>query len=238
MNAALHPRRMMAHPARRCLAVMAIGATTLLLVACKGEISGSPSPPPEFGSVSKPLFGCPTVQGVYAWPPSAGVYANQMATNQEPWEGGIPVPARRGKMQIWVTQTSSGIVFRSRSARVMEGLRDRSTKEWSYSEYHRAAYSCAHGVLEVEPVDVVTTEDYGGKGIRRGFKLVVLEDGSLAVGVKTISYGRTMALFSWADVSRGTISAPDKTFWRWSKLARVESGDKEPAPAGTVGEQP
>ncbi len=238
MDTALPGHNIETHPTKRHLAVIVVFAACMLLPACMGETSGSPSPPPEFGAVSKPLFGCPTVQGVYAWPPSAGTYAKQMATNQEPWEGGIPVPARRGKMQIWVTQTGSGIVFRSRSARVMEGLRDRLTKEWSYAEYHRGAYSCAHGVLEVEPVDVVTTEDFGGKGIRRGFKLVALEDGSLAVGVKTISYGRTMSLFTWADVSRGTIRAPDKTFWRWSKLARLESGDKEPAPAGTVDEQP
>lgn len=198
------------------------------------ETSGSPTPPPEFGAVSHPLLGCPSVQGVYAWPPSAGVYAGGMATNREPWEGGIPVPARRGKMQIWVTQTPSGIVFRSRSARVMPGLRDRLTREWSYSEYNRGAYSCGHGELDVKPVDVETTEDFGGKGIRRGFKLAVLKDGSLAVGVKTVSYGRTTTLFAWGDVSRGSIPAPDKTFWRWSKLERVASGDQEPAPAGTT----
>lgn len=224
--------------AQRAIARWLVGSACALLVGCMGETSGSPSPPPEFGAVSTSLFGCPTVQGVYAWPPSAGTYSKGMATNQEPWEGGIPVPARRGRMQIWVTQTPSVMTWRSRSARVMEGLRDRTTREWSYSEYNRGAYSCSSGTLEVKPVDIETTEDFGGKGIRRGFKLVVMEDGALAVGVKTVSYGRTMSLFTWADVSRGTIPAPDKTFWRWSKLTRVASGDIEPAPAGTTSEEP
>jgi hypothetical protein len=150
-----------------------------------------------------------------------------MATNQEPWEGGIPVPARRGPMQIWVTQSRSAVVFRSRSARRMAGLRDRLLTEWSYAEHHRGRFSCSRGTLVVEPVEVETTEDYGGKGIRRGFKL---EDGALAVGVQTVVYGRSGSLFSWGDVSRGSIPLPDKTIWRWSKLTRTGAGDKEPDP--------
>jgi len=229
----LSPCSVATHRGKRCLASIAIGAACvlLLLVACKAETSGSPTPPPEFGAVSRPLLGCPTVQGVYAWPPAAGMYADRIPTNREPREGGIPVPARRGAMQIWVTQSDSVMTFRSRSARQLEGLRDRLTREWSYAEYNRGAYSCSSGMLEVRPVDIETKEDFGGKGIRRGFKLAVLKDGSLAVGIKTISYGHTTALFAWGDVSRGSIRVPDKTFWRWSKLARLESGDKEPAPA-------
>lgn len=170
------------------------------------------------------------MQGVYAWPPSAGTYSKGMATNREPWEGGIPVPARRGKMQIWVTQSGSAVVFRSRSARRMPGLRDRTLKEWSYAEHHRGSFSCSRGVLEVDPVDVETTEDFGGKGIRRGFKLAVMKDGALAVGVQTVIYGRTGSLFSWGDVSRGSIPLPNKTIWHWSKLTRIGAGDKEPDP--------
>jgi len=130
------------------------GIACAMLVACTAEISGSPTPPPEFGPVSKSLFGCPTVRGVYAWPPSAGDYAGGIATNQEPWEGGIPVPARRGRMQIWVTQTPTGMIFRSRSAYVQKGLSDRLTKEWSYAEYDRGAYACSSGMLDVKAVDI------------------------------------------------------------------------------------
>jgi hypothetical protein len=211
----------------------AVAATMLgcaLLAACRGEVSGSPTPPAEFGAVSRTLFGCPAVQGVYAWPPSAGTYSKGMATNQEPWEGGIPVPARRGPMQIWVTQSGTAVVFRSRSARRMAGLRDRLLTEWSYAEHHRGSFSCSRGTLDVEPVDVETTEDFGGKGIRRGFKLAVMKDGSLAVGIQTVVYGRTGSLFAWGDVHRGSIPLPDKTIWRWSKLSRTASGDKEPDP--------
>jgi hypothetical protein len=201
-----------------------------LLAGCRGEVSGSPTPPAEFGAIARPLFGCPAVQGVYAWPPSDGTYSKGMATNREPWEGGIPVPARRGRMQIWVTQSHSAVVFRSRSARHMANLRDRLLTEWSYAEHHRGSYSCSRGVLEVEPVDVQTSEDYGGKGIRRGFKLAVMKDGALAVGVQTVVHGRTSSLFGWGDVHRGSIPLPDKTIWSWSKLTRIGPGDKEPDP--------
>jgi hypothetical protein len=142
----------------------------------------------------------------------------------------MPVPARRGPMQIWVTQSGTAVVFRSRSARRMAGLRDRLLTEWSYAEHHRGSYSCAWGVLEVAPVDVETTEDYGGKGIRRGFKLAVMKDGALAVGIQTVVYGRTGSLLGWGDVHRGSIPLPNRTIWSWSKLARIGPGDKEPDP--------
>jgi hypothetical protein len=57
-----------------------------------------------------------------------------------------------------------------------------------------------------------------------------MEDGALAVGVQTVVYGRSGSLFSWGDVSRGSIPLPDKTIWRWSKLTRTGAGDKEPDP--------
>lgn len=221
----------MTPPYGQCIAV---AATCALLVACKAEVSGSSTPPTEFGPVSKPLFGCPSVQGVYAWPPSAGTYSEHIATNREPWEGGIPVPARSGAMQIWVTQSMTGMVFRSRSARRQAGLRDRSLKEWSYSEYPRSSYSCIRGLLEVKAVDVATTEDFGGAGIRRGFKLATLKDGSLALGVNTVVHGRTGAIFAWGDVSVGSIPMPDRIIWNWSKLSRLESGDREPAPVNAA----
>lgn len=212
----------------RTVAMTLIGCA--LLAGCRGEVTGSPNPPEEFGAVVKPLFGCPAVQGVYAWPPSAGTYSKGIATNRDPWEGGIPVPVRRGRMQIWVTQSRSAVVFRSRSARQMAGLRDRSLTEWSYAEHHRGSYSCVRGVLDIKPFDVETTEDYGGKGIRRGFKLVVMKDGALAVGVQTVVYGRTGSLFGWGDVHRGSIPLPNRTIWSWSKLTRIGPGDKEPQP--------
>lgn len=211
-----------------CVVVVALGC--MLLAGCRGEVSGSPTPPAEFGVVSRSLFGCPAVQGVYAWPPAAGTYSKGIATNRDPWEGGIPVPARRGPMQIWVTQSGSAVVFRSRSARRMSGLRDRLLTEWSYAEHHRGSFSCSRGVLEVEPVDVETSEDFGGKGIRRGFKLAVMKDGALAVGVKTVVHGRTGVLFSWADVQRGSVPLPDRIIWHWSKLTRIGPGDREPDP--------
>lgn len=218
--------------ARACrhVALLATISACALLAACFAETSGSPSPPPEFGKVASSLLGCPAVEGVYAWPPTAGQHAARMATNRQPWAGGIPVPVSRGEMQLWISQDRGLLTVRSRRVNRQANVRDGLAREWSYVEYDSSTYTCSSGLLDVEPIDVETDEDYGGTGIRRGFRLALLRDGSLAVGIRTIAYGRTGALFSWADVSRGSYAMRDKTYWSWSKLARIGPGDVEPAP--------
>lgn len=212
------------------VALLAAIAACALLAACVAETSGPPLPPPEFGKVASSLLGCPAVEGVYAWPPAAGAHAGRMATNREPWAGGIPVPVSRGEMQLWISRDRGLLTVRSRRVNRQANVRDGLARGWSYAEYDSSMYTCSSGLLDVEPIDVETGEDYGGKGIRRGFRLALLRDRSLAVGIRTIAFGRTGALFSWADVSRGTYAMRDKTYWSWSKLARIGPGDVEPAP--------
>ena len=80
------------------------------------------------------------------------------------------------------------------------------------------------------PIEMAIDDDYGGEGVRRGFHLVSLDDGALAVGIETVAYGRTGSLFSWGGQGYGSYRMADKTYWTWSKLARTGDGAIEPAP--------
>jgi hypothetical protein len=203
----------------------------LVLAGCRAEVVGPPAPPAEFGDHDRPLFGCPELEGVYRWPPVAGEYAGgAMASNREPWAGGTPVPVGRGEMQIWVSDDDGLVSVRSRRINRAANVHDRLAREWSYVEYAAGEYRCADGMLQVEPMEIPAEEDYGGTGLRRGFRLARLADGALAVDIETVAFGRTESLFTWADSSAGTIALPDKTFHAWSKLERMGPGDVEPAP--------
>lgn len=204
--------------------------SSILLAGCFAETSGSPKPPVDFGGVDSPLLGCPDVVGEYAWPPVAGEHSGRMATNREPWDRGIPVPVGRGEMQIWVSDEDGRVTLHSRRVNRAANVRDILAREWSYAEYASDTYDCRGGMLVVTPVDLGEDKDYGGTGIRRGFSLARLDDGGLAVGVLTIAYGNRDHLFGWGDVRVGEYDAPDRHYWRWSKLARTGDGRVEPAP--------
>lgn len=192
-----------------------------LLTACGPEISGSPVPPKEFGAVEGKLLGCPSMQGLYAWPPADGEYAKFIPTNRTPWEGGRPVPVYRGQMQIKVEHSGSRVTIRSRMIRP-DSLKSSEAREWAYVEYGVAQFSCKSNMLHFEEVDFGNARNYGGSGARRGFTLARLSDGSLAVGIKTVSTGRSESLLAWGGQSYGSYGAPDKVFWSWSRLADLD----------------
>ena len=208
-----------------------VSACSIVSVGCSPSMRGAPKPPPEFGPVATKLVGCPSMQGVYAWPPAAGRYSKGFATNRKPWEGGKPVPVSAHEMQIWIQQADNGrLRLHSRLINRNPNVRHVLAREWSFAEYTNAEYSCVSNMVDVEPEELVTSEDFGGKGIRRGFRLAKLDDGAIAVGIQTISYGRRTSIFSWGGQSYGDIPAPDEISWSWSKLALLASGDVEPAP--------
>jgi hypothetical protein len=215
-----------------------IGLMLVLLVGCGQEVRGSPEPPASFGPRATAIFGCPSMQGVFAWPPEAGAHAGVMATNRTPWDGGIPVPVGRGEMQIWVKSTSSGTVFKSRIINRQSNVRNSLARQWAYAEY--SGGSCTSNMLEFREREVAESHpgDFGGKGIRRGFRLARMKDGALAVGIKTVAYGRTESIFSWGGQSYGQYSASDAVFWSWSKLSKTGEGDVEPAPVDAYVERP
>jgi len=203
----------------------------LLVTACGPRTNGSPTPPAEFGAVAGKLLGCPPMQGVYAWPPAAGQYSTGFASNQGPWEGGIPFQVYPREMQIWLQQTEGKVIFRARMINRAANVRDKGALEWSYREYSSRKYSCSGNMLEFVAVESGPASNYGGSGLQRGFKLARLKDGGLAVGVKTISTGRSSPIYSWGGQSYGSMPESDVTFWAWSKLASMgPAGDAEPAP--------
>ena len=167
------------------------------------------------------LLGCPSMAGLYAWPPVDGEYAKSIPTNRQPWEGGRPVQVYRGQMQIKVEQSGSRVTIRSRTIRP-DSLRSSRAGEWAYIEYGIAQFSCKSDMLVFEEVEFGNAANYGGSGARRGFTLARLKDGALAVGIKTVSTGRGGSIFSWGGQSYGSYNAPDKTFWSWSKLAGLD----------------
>ena len=207
---------------RRSLAApLALALCLPLLTACGPEVSGAPHPPKEFGAVQGKLLGCPSMAGLYAWPPVAGEYAAFMPSNGRMWDGGRPVPVYRGQMQIKVEQTGSRVTIRSRSIRPTS-VKSAEARDWSYVEYGIAQFSCSSNMLVFEEVEAGNAANYGGSGARRGFTLARMKDGSLAVGIKTTSTGRTDSIYSWGGQSYGSYNAPDKVFWSWSKLAGLD----------------
>lgn len=204
-------------PALFCPALFSL----CLLTACGPEVSGSPKPPPEFGAVAGKLLGCPSMEGLYAWPPVDGEYAKSIPTNRRPWEGGRPVPVYRGQMQIKVEQSGSRVTIRSRMIRPAS-VKSGEARDWAYIEYGVAEFSCKSDTLQFAEAEFGNPHDYGGGGARRSFALARLKDGALAVGIKTVSTGRGGSLFSWGGQSYGSYDAPDKVFWSWSKLASLD----------------
>lgn len=217
--------------ALRGSASTALAVACLVLAACGNDVHGSPEPPAEFGARERSLIGCPSLQGVYAWPPVAGEYAQgKIPSNRTPWDGGMPVSVQGREMQLWVQQPAGGqTVMRTRLINRARNVRSRLTREWGLVTYGGGQVRCNSGMLEMEPKDTQAANHYGGTGIRRGFRLARMKDGSLAVGIHTLSFGHTGSWFSWGGQSYGHYAAPEVDHWSWSKLAQLEPGDKEPA---------
>ncbi|QJR14667.1 hypothetical protein [Usitatibacter palustris] len=199
---------------------------------------GSPLPDLSFGKVRTKTIGCPSMQGVYAWPPVAGTWAGRGPTNKVPGEDGIPVPIYGGEMQIWVRENGGEVEIRSRSINRNPNYRTTLTREWSFRIFPKNEVSCKTNMLEFAARPGTNPEEYGSKTVMRSFKLARLEDGSLAVGVKNLSTGRRGSIFTWGDTSAGSIPAPDGAYWSWSKLTELGPGDTEPAPVDASADRP
>lgn len=204
-------------------------AAALALGGCGA--GGTDAPPPEFGPLATTWFGCPSVQGVYAWPPVAGEHA-RVASNRQPWADGRPIFIHGPVMQIWVDgSNASRIVFHSRTPPAGRGPGDIAGGGWSYAEYHRGQYRCRGSVMEVEN-DAGGESGEGGAAGRHAFRLARMQDGALAVGIYTVVKGGEAALFSYDSATVGKYKVADRAFWAWSKLARTGAADHPPARAG------
>ncbi|WP_082615391.1 hypothetical protein [Acidovorax sp. Root267] len=212
----------------RLVAVLAL--CCVALSACGPELQGSPKPPKAFGPVQSSWFGCPPLQGVYAWPPvdASGVHGNRPSNRR--WEqGGLPFYVNGPEMQIWVQQAGGEMTMRTRTINRARNIRSSLTRRWSLVTYGGAQTRCTSGMLDVVPQDIPEGKDAGGTGVLQGFRLALLKDGALAVGTRTVSTGNKGSYFSWGGQSYGTYDAPDVETWSWSKLARTAPGDREPS---------
>ncbi|SHG53524.1 hypothetical protein [Massilia sp. CF038] len=212
-------------------AVPLLLALASALTACSQQHADAP--PPEFGAIERAWFGCPSMEGVYAWPPIAGEYAGgKIASNRRAWEDGKPVPVHGKEMQIWVKEKGgSALWFRARSVNRALPPNTPLAGGWSFNEYHRGQWRCKGSMIEMAPEEIGAQANFGGTGARRSFKLARMQDGALAVGIATVAHGGTDYLYSYDGVHAGPVKTPDRHFWAWSKLARTGSGDTEPGSA-------
>jgi len=210
---------------------------TLALSGCADAGRGSSAPPEAFGAVSRTFFGCPDIQGIYAWPPQQGAYSRGLLSErQRPNDVGFPVPIHGTTAQLWITQNRGGIVFRSRSGGRARSGGPSVLQAWSTAELGRAQYSCSRGglevVLEKMPDDARLKAEYAGSSVRRSYRIVAMKDGSLAIGLKAEVSGRNQSIFSWGGQSYGSMLDADVIHWQWMRLARTGAGQTEPAPLG------
>lgn len=208
----------------------ALALCGLALSACGPNVQGSPKPPPAFGPVHGSWFGCPSLQGVYAWPPVDPGRAPGTAPVKRRWEpGSLPFYASGAEMQVWVQQARGEIIMRSRSINRARNVRSSLTREWSYITYSGAQARCSSGMLDVvQPQEAPDSQEASGRSAPQGFRLVLLKDGALAVGTRTLSTGNKGSFFSWGGQSYGSYDLPDVESWTWIKLSRTAAGDKEP----------
>ena len=190
----------------------------LALTACGPDVQGSPKPPPAFGPVQSSWFGCPSLQGVYAWPPvePGGV------------RGSLPFFTGSPEMQVWVQQQRGETTLRTRTINRARNVRTSLTRQWSLVTYSGAQARCSSGMLDLAPQPAPSGNEPGTSGKLQGFRLALLQDGSLAVGKRTLATGNKGSYFSWGGQSYGSYDAPDVETWTWLKLARTAAGDSEP----------
>lgn len=201
----------------------------LALTACGPDVQGSPKPPPAFGPVQSSWFGCPSLQGVYAWPPvdAGGAHGSRPVNHR--WEhGSLPFFANAPEIQVWVQQQRGETTLRTRTINRARNVRTSLTRQWSLVTYGGAQARCSSGMLDLVPQTAPLDKESGTSGVLQGFRLALLKDGGLAVGKRTLTTGNKGSYFSWGGQSYGSYDAPDVETWAWFKLARTAAGDREP----------
>lgn len=206
-------------------------ALPLLLAACSGdEVHGTPSPPADFGPMDTVFFGCPSMQGLYAWPPVAGEHTGGTHNRERPWPGMTPVPISGSRMQVWALESGQTLTLLSRDTPADGNAAPTSRRGWGYSEHWGLA--CDDDMLDGDEEEAGSGREYGCTGLRRSFRLARMADGALAIGIRRTYYGCTDSVLGWGDARWGSKDIPDRVYWQWSKLRRIGDGV---LPAGAAG---
>ena len=210
------PVRATPTPLRRGLFIL---GACIALGGCKPRdtVMGSPEPPASFGPLAK-TRGCPTLAGVYAWPPVEGAPQGYA-------EGGIPIvrkyPDFLGASRRWegeftiqdpdeprrhfsITSRPHGVILK---------------------RYLEAHHRCDDGwrvLAEHTHPELEAPKEYGAP-VSIGVKLATLANGDLVVGQWLRKDGGKGSLFPWGDSgSRGNwIPLADEVTWYWSRYRRI-----------------
>lgn len=227
--------------------MVAAGGLWLLacMVACVGalagcsQVEGSDTPPPEFGPLGKPWFGCPEVAAVYLWPPVEGQTFEEdrrpNAAASREIVGVMVYP--RGRFGIRMPSRGSPMtaLFRERHPNDKSPEPSLADRDWSYAEWGAPEWSCTRGYVDTDetllkpPTRLYTPSPYpnqdnpraDGRRTTVAWRLTRLADGSLALGMRTHATGGKESVSGWGGQSMGEVSAPDRTTWQWAKLTRV-----------------
>lgn len=225
VHALCFPHRFSPHKAQMRAIVLILLASTQLL-ACRGEeIRGTPDPPPAFGQIERPWFGCPDLSGLYAWPADAGQpFGYRRDGKAEDFSDFLGLP-RYPQAQIWIEgpATAHALVLRTRLINRNPRLQIRSlTSQWSRHQFDSGDYRCHNGavILAERDLDEQKARAWSSHRVRIGAQLLRLEDGSLAVGQSLREWGRVTP-FGWGDRSFFHLKAPDRVSWYWSRLRRL-----------------
>ena len=208
-----------------------LALSCLLLSACGPELRGSPKPLPSFGPVQGAWWGCPSLEGVYAWPPVAESPGESKASaRRQPATGELPFHAMGAEMQVWLRQERGETTLRTRAINRARNVRDSMARQWSLITYGSSQTHCTSGMLDLKPAHASDRGDGGDKSrdLLLGFRLALLKDGALAVGTRRLIPGGKGSYFSWGGQSYGSYDLPDTEDWSWIKLPRSASGDREP----------
>jgi len=207
------------------LVVAGLGAASL--PATGTEVQGSPEIPGSFGRTEKPWYGCPKVNGVYAWPPAEGKLADAPGPiRKDPWANlaGLSLPPRA---YLWIDTPKDGGSLRLRALKrpLNENAAVGIAERWSLRTLANSEFNCRGGELRFEEPntgDAKIKEWYGGT-VSSGMRIMALKDGGLALGQWIRVTDRTTSAFSWGDVHRGSVKIEDRLIWHWARLARIAS---------------
>ena len=178
-------------------------------------------------------WGCPSLQGVYAWPPVPETPGgSSVQARRQPPAGELPFYAMGAEMQVWLRQERGQTTLRTRAVNRARNVRNAMARQWSLITYGAAQTHCSSNMLDLKPAQAPDSDGGSGSdkgsGAVLGYRLALLKDGALALGTRRFVPGGKGSYFSWGGQSYGSYDLPDGEAWSWVKLARTGPGDREP----------
>ncbi len=180
-------------------------------------MQGTPTPPEAFGDLKWAWFGCASPVGVYETPPVSGFVPGARYDSVE-----YPI-ARPG--MIWVRSEGPWGAMRLQNRDIN---RDRPNLSFSglykWSERDHDGSECKRHIRITEPKEVTNKrllKNHGAENVVRQYAFAMLEDGSLAFGVKITVKDQWGSIFAWGSQSAGSIPLLDSVCQRRPISAQI-----------------